>query len=213
MNEEKPTAVGLGGIGLPDEVYGWIRRGAPGVALARALGVPFGPWVPQVRFTFDTPDPQVSPVVGFGSETRITQETIVQCIIVRTSIDRTPISPFDAPSDNAFNFTQPIDATLDISGVPKYTVTPDFTPLQNLADAFNGNSEWPWAWVLTDQQGVKMQFQSRIRLPDFPVTVTVTFRCWQPVTDLLRNASTRDVVAQLRELGYTIPDRYLDYLR
>lgn len=213
MNPESKTPVGLGGIGLPDEVYGWIRRGAPGIALARALGVPFGPWCPQVRFTFDTPDPQVSPVVGFSGETRITQETIVQAIIVRSSLDRTPTNPFDAPSDAAFNFTQPIDALLDISGVPKYTVTPDFTPVQNLMDAFNGNSEWPWAWVLTDQQGVKMQFQSRIRLPGAPFTVTATFRCWQPITDILRNASTRDVVAQLKELGYSIPDRYLDYLR
>lgn len=210
-NQEKRP--GLGSIGRPDEVYEWIQRGAPGIALARVLGIPFGPWTPQVRFTFDTPDPQVSPVVGFSGETRITQETIVQCIIVRTSIDRTPISPFDAPSDNAFNFTQPIDATLDITGTPRYTVTPDFTPLQNLMDTFNGNSEWPWAWVLTSQQGVKMQFQNRIPLPSFPVTVTATFRCWQPITDLLRNASTRDVIAQLRENGYTIPDRYLDYLR
>jgi len=211
--EESKTPVGLGGIGLPDEVYGWIRRGAPGIALARALGVPFGPWTPQVRFTFDTPDPQVSPVVGLSGETRIVQETIVQCLMIRTRILRTPTSPFDAPSENAFNFTQPIDATLDITVVPKYTVTPDFTPLQNLMDAFNGNSEWPWAWVLTDQQGVKMQFESKVRLPDFPIEVICTFRCWQPVTDLLRNANTRDVVAQLRELGYTIPDRYLDYLR
>lgn len=210
-NQEKRP--GLGSIGRPEEVYEWIQLGAPGIALARALGIPFGPWTPQVRFTFDTPDPQVSPVVGFSGETRITQETIVQCIIVRTSIDRTPISPFDAPSDNAFNFTQPIDATLDITGTPRYTVTPDFTPLQNLMDTFNGNSEWPWTWVLTSQQGVKMQFQNRIPLPSFPVTVTATFRCWQPITDLLRNASTRDVIAQLRENGYTIPDRYLDYLR
>jgi hypothetical protein len=33
------------------------------------------------------------------------------------------------------------------------------------------------------------------------------------VTDVLVNVSTREAVAQLAALGYTIPDRYLDYLR
>jgi hypothetical protein len=218
MEQDKPAVqvqpAGLGNIGagvLPDEVYGWIRRGYPRIAYARAVGVPLAPWLFNVRHTFDTPDPQVSPVLGADSE--ITQDTIVDSMLVRVTIDRTPTSPFDAPSDNAFNFTNALEATLDVTGTPKYAVAPEFTPLATLMDAFNGNSKWPFCWVLNYQEGVKMQIQNRVELPDFPVTVVCTFRAWQPVTDLLVNVSTREVVAMLAALGYTIPDRYLDFIR
>jgi hypothetical protein len=58
-----------------------------------------------------------------------------------------------------------------------------------------------------------MQLRNRIQLPDAPVTMIISFRGWQPVTDLLVNMTNRQAVARLRQLGYTVPDSYLDYLR
>lgn len=212
--EGEKTGLGaaLNSPALPSEVQDWIRRGYPRLAYTRHNGVPFAPWIFSLRFTFDTPDPQVSPLVQIDVG-RISQDTVVDTLLARVVFDLTEMSPFDAPSDNAFNFTNKIEATLDISGAPRYAVAEEFTPISMIADAFNGDSKWPYCWVLTYQNGVKAQFQNRVLLPKFPATVFLTFRTWQPVTDLLVNMTTREAVEELRRYGYTIPDRYLDYLR
>ena len=35
-----------------------------------------------------------------------------------------------------------IEATLDVLGAPRYTVTPKYTPLANFCDAFNGSAKF-----------------------------------------------------------------------
>lgn len=206
-----PWPVGLGCGGGFSEPISFLHHGYPRLALVRALGVPLGPWVINIPVTFDTPDVQTVP--SAGTDGKITQDTFMEAMVTRVTVDRTPVSPFDPPSDYAYNFTSGLEATLDVVGTPRYTVTADFTPLSTLADVFNGNSKWPFGWVLTYQQQLKMQVRARIVLLDFPVTVISSFRGWQPVTDLLVNMTNRQAVERLRQLGYTIPDSYLDYLR
>lgn len=202
--------VGLGCGGF-DEPITFLHHGYPRLALVRALGVPLAPWVINIPVTFDTPDVQVVP--SQGTDGKITQDTFMEAMVARLTFDRTPQSPFDAPSDYALNWTSGIEATLTVHGTPRYEVTTDFTPISTLIDVFNGNSKWPFGWVLTYQQQIKMQFRNRIQLPNFPATVICSFRGWQPVTDLLVNMTNRDAVQRLRALGYTVPDSYLDYLR
>jgi hypothetical protein len=204
-----PVGLGCGGVG--SDPISFLHHGYPRLALVRALGVPLAPWVINIPVTFDTPDVQT--LASQGTDGKITQDTFMDAVVSRVTIDRTLLSPFDAPSDYAFNWTSGIEATLDVHGTPRYTVTTDFTPLSTLTDVFNGNSKWPFGWTLTYQQQIKMQFRNRIQLPDFPVTVITSFRGWQPVTDLLVNMTNRQAVERLRQLGYTIPDSYLDYLR
>jgi hypothetical protein len=188
-----------------------LHHGYPRLALVKALGVPMAPWCINIRMAFDTPDVQVAR--SEGTDGKITQDTFMDGMLARLTLDRTPSNPFDAPSDYAFNWTSGIEATLDVHGTPRYTVTADFTPISTLTDVFNGNSKWPFGWVLTYQQQLKMQAQIRIQLPEFPATLICTFRGWQPVTDLLVNMTNRQAAERLRAMGYTIPDSYLDYLR
>lgn len=209
-----PVGLGVAPVGLgcgSDPVTQMLHHGYPRLALVRALGVPLAPWVINIPVTFDTPDVQVLP--SEGTDGKITQDTFMESMVARVTIDRTPLSPFDPPSDYAFNWTSGIEATLTVHGAPRYEVTTDFTPLSTLVDVFNGNSRWPFGWALTYQQQLKMQFRNRIQFPAFPVTVVCSFRGWQPVTDLLVNMTNRQAVDRLRQLGYTVPDSYLDYLR
>jgi hypothetical protein len=228
--EERVRAVGLGAhspivspsglgaaksIGLgcgEDAVVQMLHHGYPRLALVRALGVPLAPWVINIPFTFDTPEAD-QVLANQGTDGTITQDVFVEAMVARLTIDRTPISPFDAPSDFALNFTSGIEATLQVDGTPRYEVTTDFTPISTLIDVFNGNARWPFSWCFTYQQQLKMQLRNRIQLPDAPVTMIISFRGWQPVTDLLVNMTNRQAVARLRQLGYTVPDSYLDYLR
>jgi hypothetical protein len=206
----KASSIGLGCGGFDDPLT-FLHHGFPRLALVRALGVPLAPWCINIRMTWDTPDVQVTR--SEGTDGKITQDTFMDGMIARFSLDRTPTNPFDAPSDFALQFTNNIEATLDVHGTPRYTVTADFTPVSTLTDVFNGNSKWPFGWVLTYQQQLKMQAQNRIQLPGFPATLICTFRGWQPVTDLLVNMTNRQAAERLRAMGYTIPDSYLDYLR
>jgi hypothetical protein len=210
LKRPKPETIGLGCGGF-DEPITFLHHGYPRLALVRALGVPLAPWCINVRATFDTPEVGIVP--SMGTDGKITQDTFMDGMVARLRFNRTQISPFDAPSDYALNFVADIDATLEVKGTPRYTVTADFTPVSTLADVFNGNSKWPFGWVLTYQQQLMMQFSVNTALPAFPATIVCTFRGWQPVTDLLVNMTNRDAVVRLRQLGYTIPDSYLDYLR
>ena len=203
-----PVGLGCGGGSDP---ISFLHHGYPRLALVRAKGVPVAPWVINIPVTFDSPDVQTVP--SLGTDGKITQDTFMESVVSRVTIDRTPANPFDAPSDQAFNWTSGIEATLLVEGTPRYTVTADFTPLSTLTDVFNGNSKWPFGWVLTYQQQLKMQVRNRIQFLDFPVTVITSFRGWQPVTDLLVNMTNRNAIEQLRQLGYTVPDSYLDNLR
>lgn len=202
--------VGLGCGGFDDPIT-FLHHGYPRLALVRALGVPLAPWVINVPVTFDDPSVQVVP--SQGTDGKITQDTFMESMVTRITIDRVPTNPLNSPSDYAFNWTSGIEATLTVHGTPRYEVTTDFTPISTLSDVFNGNSKWPFGWVLTYQQQLKMQFRNRIQFPAAPVTVISSFRGWQPVTDLLVNMTNRDAVMRLKALGYTVPDSYLDYLR
>jgi hypothetical protein len=213
---KSPTGLGAAqkvGLGCgEDAVVQMLHHGYPRLALVRALGVPLAPWVINIPFTFDTSEADQD-LASQGTDGKITQDTFMDAMVVRVTVDRVAANVFDAPSDYALNFTSGIEATLQVDGTPRYEITTDFTPISTLMDVFNGNSKWPFGWCLTYQQQIKMQIRNRIAFPDSPITVVASFRGWQPCTDLLVNMTNRDAVGRLRQLGYSIPDSYLDYLR
>jgi len=198
-------AVGLGS-GAIDSVNGWLRMGYPRLALARALGVPFQPWVFNVRATFDSSD--VDTISDQGADSKVNQDTVIDSMIVRVTDDNVPDNVFSPQNGYFTNYQSGIEATLDVLGAPRYTVAPKFTPLSTLAELINP-ATWPMGWVLTYQQQVKMTFFARNPLAHFPTTVVCTFRGWSPVGDMFVQMPNEGAIAQLQAMGVAIPDTYL----
>lgn len=197
-----------GPIGLG--VQRMLEAGSPRLALAKAMGVPMAPYAINVRATFpdvDTPD-----VPNVGSDVKIVQDTLIDCLVTRITIDRTPTNVFQPQSDYFFNFQSGLEATLDVKGAPRYSVAPNFTPLSTLADMVNGNAKWPAGWILTYQQQLFMSFHSRISpLPDAPITVVSTFRAWIPVGEMFVQMTNREAFERLAKRGVECDQEFVDF--
>ncbi len=224
---EKPAGAGLGGVpaeyrsgfasgpGLEGPIGLGVQRmleaGSPRLALAKAMGVPMAPYVMNVRATF--PDVDTPGVPDVGSDVKIVQDTLIDCMVVRVTNDTGGQSNiFQPQSDYFFNFQSGIEATLDVKGAPRYSVAPNFTPLSTLADVVNGNSKWPAGWILTYQQQLFMSFNARIApLPFAPATVVCTFRGWIPVGEMFVQMSNREAFERLAARGVTCDEKYVEY--
>lgn len=195
-----------GGCGpLARGVYDFLSMGLPRLALARALGVPFAPYVMNVRATFDTTDAQIIPMRG--ADVKVSQDVLVDAIIVRVGTDRPAPNVFTPQSDFFNQYMNGVEATLAVQGAPRYVVSEGYTPLSSLGDVANG--VWPRGWGLTYQQQIFMGFQSRFALPDFPTTVVVTFRAWQPATQMFEMMPSKEAIERLVKCGVEIPECYL----
>jgi hypothetical protein len=207
--------VGLGGLGefesWSNSVYHWLRLGYPKFALAAAQGIPLQSYYVNVRTTFDNPDRNLNPEVG--SDVKIVADTIIDQIIARVTIDKTPQNVFDNQSRYYLNFTSGIEAKINVVGMPRPAIAPRFTPISTIADVVNGSGLYPHGiWVMTYQQQLQVDFLARIQLPDFPVTVVLTFRCFTPATDRYDGSNMTDtqaLIALRDKCGIVIPDCYI----
>src|SRR5574341_452639 len=202
------SLVGLGMAGnccIGADVEFWVRMGYPRLALARALGTVFQPYVFNVRATFDTSDVDV--VADQGADVKITTDTIIDAMIVRVMNDNVPQNVFQPQSDYFTNYQSGIEAKLDVLGAPRYAIAPKFTPLSTLAELINP-AKWPCGWVLTYQQQVKMDFFARNPLANFPTTVVCTFRGFTPTGERFAAMPNQQAINELRAMGFVIPDWY-----
>jgi hypothetical protein len=199
-----PTGLGMGNC-MSGEVEYWLRMGYPRLALARALGTVFQPYVFNVRATFDTSDVDV--VADQGADAKITTDTVIDAMIVRVTDDNVPENVFSPQSAYFTNYQSGIEATLEVLGAPRYSVAPNFTPLSTLAEMINP-ARWPCGWVLTYQQQVKMTFFARNPLAHFPTTVVCTFRGFTPTGERFAAMPNAQAIAELRAMGAQIPDYY-----
>jgi hypothetical protein len=190
-------------------VYRMLSIGSPRLALARARGVPFAPYFINVRATF--PDIDTALVPSVGSDVKISQDTLVNEMVVRI-FNKSPNAnqnQFQAQSDFYYNFQSCIEATLDIQGAPRPTIADRFTPLANLLDAFNGTSRRGGQWILTYQQQLFMSFTATVTLPTAPIEVVCTFACEEPASQAFTRMSNGEAIALLRsEFNIEIQDAY-----
>lgn len=220
---ERAESLGRGGPGLgatPDtivyaDVFEFLCAGSPRLALARALGVPFAPYMVNVRADFPSTDQVDIPAVG--SDVKIVQDTLVDGLILRITNQSAiaNLSVFQPQSDYFFNFQSGIEATLDVQGAPRYAVAPRFTPLATLADAVNGSGFWPSkrCWVLTYQQQLFMAFHASVNLPFAPLDVTCSFRSWVPVGEAFVGMTNREAMDMLAsKVDIVVSDAYRDRL-
>jgi hypothetical protein len=158
----------------------FLEAGSPRLALARARGTRFAPWLLPITATF--PDSTVSTVPEVGSPIKCTQDTYIDDVDVQLQNGNSPISQFSTLSDYLFNAQSGITATLDIQGAPRYPVAPKFVPLTAIRNLVRGSS---MKWILTYTQQPMMAFNATVALPDanLPTTINVTFRGWVPIVD------------------------------
>jgi len=199
---------GLGGNNGPD-IIRMLEAGSPRLALAKSLGVPMAPYILNVKATF--PDTDTPGVPDVGSDVKITQDTLVEALIVRVTNDTGGQSNiFQPQSDFFYQYQSGIEATLDVKGAPRYSVAPNFTPLSTLADMING--KWPQGWILTYQQQLFMSFNARILPLAFaPLTVICSYRAWIPVGEMFVQMTNREAFERLAEAGITCSDAYMNF--
>lgn len=205
MNDHPQVRTGLGGFGGLADIETLLAMGYPRLALARALGSVFQPYIFNVRATFDSSD--VGVIADEGADSKITTDLIINSMICRIMNDNAPPNVFVPQSDYFTNWQSGIEATLEVQGTPRYSVAPKPTPLSTLADMINP-ANWPGGWVLTYQQQIKMSFIARNPLANFPTTVVCTFRGITPAGERFQAMPNQEAIRQLREMGYNIPDSY-----
>jgi hypothetical protein len=200
--------------GGPPSVYELLEMGSPRMALARALGVPFAPWLINVVALFEAADQVLVPDVG--SDTKLTQDAYVDSLVFRVQPQFTAVNQFDTLSQFFLNFQSGIKAKLDIVGAPRYAVAPKFTPISTLSDMLGGG-RWPHGWILTYDQNIEMSFQLSFPLPAtptfVPVEVTATFRLWEPIGEAFAKMDQGTALRRLRdECGIECSAAYTDRL-
>jgi hypothetical protein len=182
-----------------------LAASSPQLALARALGVPFAPYILNIQNTFQSTSPLTLNPVSFQNPGSITQPSIVDRMMFE--IDQP--TAFDGQvlksvQDFFFGLQSGIAATLDVTGAPRYTVAPFFTPLRTLCAMVNEG--WPAGWVLNHTQNLVMQFQAtQGALLTPPTIVTVSFRLWQPFSNEFVQMTDGEARSQLVQLAATMP--------
>lgn len=206
---------GLGAAGdttaIAPDVYALLGMGSPRLALARALGVPFNPYLINVRADFTSTDTSIVPDVG--SDVKIVQDTLMDAMVARVSNQSNVanLSVFQPQSDYFFNFQSGFEAILSVQGAPRYDVAPRYTPLSTLADMVVGGSHWPCGWLLTYQQQLFMSFKPTVALPYAPIEIVCTFRARVPSGEAFVDLSNRDAIAALAQMcGIVVSDAYRD---
>jgi hypothetical protein len=226
MSNAQPTGLGASaprqpkqfGFGCGDSdfgplatgIYSMLAAGSPRLALAKARGVPLAPYFVNVRALF--PDTDTTLIPDVGSDVKITQDTLIDSLVIRIQNESTTANQnqFQTLSDFFFGFQSGIEATLDVQGAPRYSVAP-FTPLSCLGDPNNGVGHWPGGWVLTYQQQLLMNFRTKILLPYAPIEVVCSFRGWVPVTQAFVSMTNREAITALQnEFGIQLDQSYID---
>ena len=188
-----------------------VAQYSPQIALAKAMRVPFAPFILPIANTFAdatnlTSNPQTFQgnanigATGLGGEPSIVDGMIFE-IDAPNAFAGNVLKPV---SDFFYGLNSGIQATMMVDGAPKYTVAPFYTPLRMLCTYIN--ESWPSGWVLNHNQSIIMQFYQAIPIPYPPVTITVGFRMWQPIdtAGIFVQMTTGEAYARLASLGYDV---------
>jgi len=200
-----------GGCGDDPQVWRLIQAGSPRLALARASGIAIVPLVFNIRAMFPDTSTVDVPTVGMegnqgGSPYRLVQDCLFDSFMfrVQNESETANLNQFQAESDYYYNYQGGIEAILSVEGQPRYTVVSHYTPLSTIADAFNGNSHWPYGWILKPNQTLLMSFHATVPLPTAPMEVICSFRVWTTASDG-DVPSNRQAFEQLCDMGYQVP--------
>jgi len=216
MTDNKKLGLGSCSCGTADAgpltvtMGGWrtarveqVASYSPVIAYARAKNLPFAPFPINIRNTFTDPNVNsLSPVSFEGSNERLSQTSICDSIeFLVTAPNLNSGNSLKYVNDWFFQRQTGIESNMLVSGTPRYAVAPFFTPISTLLS--NLGEAWPLGWVVEYTQSVTMQFIATIPLPSLPVNVCVTFRFWQPYSDLeIAGMDNLSALRGLQAMGY-----------
>jgi hypothetical protein len=183
-----------------EDVKAMLALGSPRLALAKALGVPLAPWAIRIAATFSTVGQANS--MDNGQDVKLVQDVIIDDIRYQIDNQNTPNGDFDAFNNAMFAKQSNIEATLKVSGAPRYEVYPNFTPLAMIKRPTCG-------WILQNTQGLLMSFQSNVSLPFAPIKITFVFEGRTTHWAKLIEMKGRDALVGLQKLGYDV-GTYID---
>jgi hypothetical protein len=112
---------------------------------------------------------------------------------------------FKTQSDAALKQSPGISVQLQVYGDPKYPVSPDYTPLENLINLIRSD-RWPAGWPLYKQQLIQGLFQLT-QAPGGapagmgPYNFVLSFNGWQFADASLEGVSPQVAACKLREAG------------
>jgi len=112
---------------------------------------------------------------------------------------------FKTLSDAMLRVGQPgVGVKCTVHGGPRYTITPNFTPLENFTNVIT--DMWPAGWPLYRNQSIKTEFVLTGSPPSTapnvpPYNITVTFTGWQFLDPTIDEMSVDDARARLHKMG------------
>jgi hypothetical protein len=167
-----------------------LMLGSPHLALAHALGVPFGPVVLSIPV-------ELRSRAGVGrTSSAVKMPTIVNRMAVRI-VSKDAIDVELAVLD--------LDGCMSVKGNPQYCVSPNYVRLDSLIRVVNS---MPDSWVLTAGQEVEMRVRSNRRVRA-PITVYFALWCFQPILEhSLFKLSTNEALETLEQAGYDVPEAF-----
>lgn len=207
------------GLGAAGGAYGrrpipslwqFLEMGSPRLALARARGVPFAPWITSIKATFEQSSPAVVP--NEGTNTKYPQDMWLESAICRVTSLTTPLNQFQTLSDFFQNYQNGIECILFVQGAPRYGIVEQYTGISTVFDMVN--PWWMGDFVITFDQNLEMSFQTVFPLPDaaIPLQVEVAFRNMGPVNDAFYKMSSEEAFGRLlKEFGIECSDAYMNY--
>ena len=224
----EPREVDLQKIALHDPI----------AAYGLFLGVPITPYSFSISATFPTlaiPDMTTTPptvnaqVVEADMDvaSQLAQRTWIDNVTYALRLpnaftfngDRVPPGNIFKPQFDAYLKQSPgIDVQLQVLGGPKYFLSVDPVPLENVIDLIC-TPRWPAGMPLYKNQAIRGFFtlvQSPGGLPPGtatggppgqtgPYTVIMTFNCWQFLDVSVDAIDVRTAIRKLREAGFCIP--------
>lgn len=196
-----PNQIGFGCPPFDDRIL-QLAALSPRSALALVTGAIKAPFTPNVVATFETATQTFADgdldVTILGADTWVTDVTFdIQCASAFTG------SALKTLSDYFYNKTSGLAATCDVTGSPRYTVAPNPTPLSSLFSFIA--DKWPHGWLLNKNNSIHMRFVPLTTpLPFAPLTITVTFQCYQYICPDIDSMSLNMVFDGLKECGYDV---------
>jgi hypothetical protein len=182
----------------------------PIAAYGIVLGIPRVPISINASGTFSSPSVNQLPIEA-GLDTTIAQRTWIQNLQYDIQQPNVFVGSIFYPQYIAYLRQSPgIAVRLTVEGGPRYLVSPEFTPLNNLTQQFN-DPGWVAGWPLFKQQNISVEFMLTVAYPTTggntgPYNVTLTFNGWQFLDHTVDEISVDVAASKLRSLGFCVPN-------
>ncbi len=174
-------------------VYEILDMGSPLLAYAVAAGHSLAPFKYPIKGRF--PDTLTVSVPQASNPDKVVQDMIVDRITWKLVNENTPTTQFSAQENEFFSRNSGIEAIVKVVGAPRYSVADKFTPVTEIAGKTPG-------WLLRATNGVTVQLQATVKLPDSPMSGVFTLHTRTSHWEKILGMSDETAIRRLQQLGY-----------